>query len=72
MELGLKIFYENWKQRTQKKTLKREADIEFLHKGLLYRLTPKFVRFKLYREAVYRSRRAKIFKNQLISAEITS
>ena len=51
-------------ETAQKKTLKREADIEFLRKCLLYRLTPKFVRFKLYREAAYRSRRAEIFRNQ--------
>ena len=50
-------------ETAQRKTLKLEADIEFLRKCLLYRLTPKSVRFKLYREAAYRSRPAKIFKN---------
>ena len=41
-------------ETAQKKTVKREADIEFLRKCLLSRLTFKFVRFKLYREAAYK------------------
>ena len=36
----------------------------------MYHLTPKFVRFKLHKEESKSSRRARKFRNQLISAEI--
>ena len=57
-------------ETVQRKILKREADIQFLQKCLMYHLTPKFVRFKLHKEEANGSRHARTFRHQLISAEI--
>ena len=58
-------------EKTCKNKLKRKADISFLEKCVLYHLTPKFIRFKLYNTKAQNQRRTVSYRKSLLQFEIS-
>ena len=58
-------------EKTCKNKLKRKADISFLEKCVLYHLTPKFIRFKLYNTKAQNQRRTVSYRMSLLQFEIS-
>ena len=58
-------------EKTCKNKLKRKADKSFLEKCILYHLTPKFIRFKLYTTKAQNQRRTVSYRKSLLQFEIS-
>ena len=67
---AIKLFYSYG--NTIRKQEKAKLDIEFLKKCKIFNVTPKFVRFKLYRKALHQSTFYKSWQAKLLMYEISS
>ena len=57
-------------EKAHRGVAKRQADIDFLTKCLLYNIVPKFLRFKLYKSAVQCHRKTRTYRKTLLQLEI--
>ena len=57
-------------ERACRAKTKRKADVNFLQKCVIYNLTPKFLRFKLYKKSIQEIRNTRSYRKALLLYEI--